>query len=240
MTTPRTLFVAVIIGAGLMTACTSTGVPGSSGSSLSSQPGTPAFSSSSSLASLASSPPQSSPAATVTGSIKPLAVPFTSQAPFADWGDPYQEACEEAAMLMVMHYLNGTALTPAIADKEILDLVEWETANGYSHDVTAAQMVEIAEKKFGLNARMRTDVTVETIKEELAAGNPVVIPAAGRDLGNPYFSGEGPWYHALTIIGFEEGWTGDKFIVTIPAPSVAVSTNTTWTFSSAPSTTGRG
>ncbi|NOS68166.1 MAG: hypothetical protein HOO67_07475, partial [Candidatus Peribacteraceae bacterium] len=45
---------------------------------------------------------------------------------------------------------------------------------------------------------------------------PVVIPAAGRDLGNPYFSGEGPWYHALTIIGFEEGWTGDKFIVNDP------------------------
>lgn len=119
-------------------------------------------------------------------------------------------------MLMVIHYLNGTALTPAIADKEILELVDWETANGYSQDVTAAQMAEIAEKKFGLNARVRTDVTKESIIEELAAGNPIVIPAAGRDLGNPYFSGEGPWYHALTIIGYKPGWTGDYFITNDP------------------------
>lgn len=117
---------------------------------------------------------------------------------------------------MVVHYLNGTSITPEIADREILDLVDWETANGYSYDITAAQMAEVAEKKFGLNARVRYDVTVETIKEELAAGNPIVIPAAGRDLGNPYFSGEGPWYHALTIIGFKEGWTGDTFIVNDP------------------------
>ncbi len=117
---------------------------------------------------------------------------------------------------MAVHFLNGTSLTPAIADKEILDLVAWETANGYSQDVTAQQMAEIAEKKFGVNARVRTDVTVQTIQEELAAGNPVIIPAAGRDLGNPYFSGEGPWYHALVIIGFKPGWTGDYFVTNDP------------------------
>ena len=33
-----------------------------------------------------------------------LEVPFTSQAPFGNWDEPYQEACEEAVMLMLMHY----------------------------------------------------------------------------------------------------------------------------------------
>jgi len=51
------------------------------------------------------------------------------------------------------------------------------------------------------------------VKEELAEGNPVIIPAAGRDLGNPYFSGKGPWYHALVIIGFRRGWTGRRYFI---------------------------
>ncbi len=146
-------------------------------------------------------------------SIAPLPVPFTSQAPFANWNDPYQEACEEAALLMVVHLLNGTALNPQIADREILDLVAWETENGYPQDVTAAQMAEIARSRFGLRSRVRTDVSEESIKEELAEGNPVIIPAAGRDLGNPYFSGKGPWYHALVIIGFRRGWTGRRYFI---------------------------
>ena len=164
--------------------------------------------------------PSSSPTPTTPvaeGSIAPLTVPFTSQAPHANWDDPYQEACEEAAILMVVHYLNGTPITPEIADRDILDLVAWETDNGYGQDITAAQMAEVAEAKFGVRARVRTDVTEETIVEELAAGNPVIVPAAGRDLGNPYFSGEGPWYHALVIVGYEEGWTGRRwFIVNDP------------------------
>ncbi|MBU1911108.1 hypothetical protein KKG16_01695, partial [Patescibacteria group bacterium] len=42
------------------------------------------------------------------------------------------------------------------------------------------------------------------IKEELIKGNPIIIPAAGRDLDNPYFSGEGPWYHMLVIKGYDK------------------------------------
>ena len=117
---------------------------------------------------------------------------------------------------MVVHSLEGTPLTPQIADEEILAVTFWETENGYPQDITAAQMAEISRTKFGLRARVRTDVTIDTIKEELAAGNPVIVPAAGRDLDNPYFSGEGPWYHALVIIGYEKGWTGEWFIVNDP------------------------
>ena len=117
---------------------------------------------------------------------------------------------------MVVHYLNGTPLNPEIADRDILDLVSWETDHGYGQDITAAQMAEVVREKFGLHARVRTDVTAETIKEELAAGNPIVVPVAGRDLGNPYFSGAGPWYHALVITGYREGWTGEYFITNDP------------------------
>ena len=120
------------------------------------------------------------------------------------------------ALLMVVHYLKGTPLTPQIAEDEIQDLIAWEHDHGYGDDLTAAQMAEVAEQKLDVSARVRTDVTKDSILEELAAGNPIVIPAAGRDLGNPYFSGEGPWYHALTIIGYKPGWLGDYFITNDP------------------------
>jgi len=55
-----------------------------------------------------------------------LDVPFTTQAPHANWDFPYQEACEEASALTVHYYYEGDTFTPDIADREILDLVEWE------------------------------------------------------------------------------------------------------------------
>ena len=36
-----------------------------------------------------------------------LEVPFTSQAPYAIWDELHNEACEEAALITVNHYLKG-------------------------------------------------------------------------------------------------------------------------------------
>lgn len=117
-------------------------------------------------------------------------------------------------MLMLMHYENNTPITPEIANKDIVELVEWETANGYAPDINAAQMAEIAGKRFGIRASVRKEVTEESIKRALATGHPVIVPAAGRELGNPYYSGEGPWYHALVIIGYRTGLLGTTYFIT--------------------------
>jgi hypothetical protein len=37
----------------------------------------------------------------------------------------------------------------------------------------------------------------------LVSGKLVIIPAAGRLLGNPNFSGQGPIYHMLVVRGFD-------------------------------------
>src|SRR5262245_4045155 len=55
-----------------------------------------------------------------------LDVPFASQAPFGDWSQPYQDACEEASIIMVHYYLTGKTLTRELMKEEILKLVEWE------------------------------------------------------------------------------------------------------------------
>ena len=69
---------------------------------------------------------------------------------------------------------------------------------------------------FGHTYRLIEDPTVDQIKAELVAGRPVIVPAAGRLLGNPYFTAPGPIYHMLVIRGYTQN---DQFIVNDPGTS---------------------
>lgn len=133
-----------------------------------------------------------------------LDVPFTSQAPHKNWAEPYQNACEEAALLMVMHYLEDRPFTPELADEEIVDLTKRTSGMGYKLSITMDELADITRTLYPqYQPVLSTDVTVESVKKMLADGKPVIIPAAGRALKNPYYSGEGPWYHMLVVTGYD-------------------------------------
>ena len=145
-----------------------------------------------------------------------LAVPFTPQAPFANWDLPYQEACEEASAYMVYMYYQGEPsglINPNDADEAIWELVDFQNdLFGDYLDTTADETRQFIDLFYNLTVIVEEDPTVELIKEEIAAGRPVIVPAAGRELGNPFFSGDGPLYHMLVI----KGYTEDQFIVNDP------------------------
>ncbi|NUM25162.1 MAG: C39 family peptidase [Candidatus Buchananbacteria bacterium] len=129
---------------------------------------------------------------------------FVSQAPYAVWDQLHEEACEEASMIMVKKYFSKESLSAHIMEQEILDLVEWEQTQGYQIDLTAQETATILRDYFTLSAEVITDVNVERIKQELVAGKLIIVPAAGRELGNPYFQTPGPIYHMLIIKGFDD------------------------------------
>lgn len=133
-----------------------------------------------------------------------LAVPFLSQAPKQNWAMPYQEACEEASLLMVDAFYRGktTAFTPSEGDRVILDLVAFEEARGKTPDLTAAEVAEIAAAKWGYDVVVTSTVTPELVKRALANGYPVILPADGKRLENPNFRNGGPPYHMLVIKGY--------------------------------------
>ena len=142
-----------------------------------------------------------------------LAVPFQSQAPEMDWGMPYQEACEEASLIMADAFFNQTSLSVAEMDERIKSLVAWEAKKfGYYEDTTAAEVVLIAKEYFGLDAVLDYDVSVDSIKKYLSQNKLVLVPAAGKVLPNPNFKNGGPLYHMLVI----RGYTQDKFITNDP------------------------
>ena len=137
-----------------------------------------------------------------------IKLPFVPQAPFANWDALHQEACEEMSLILVRHYLEGTNVTAQQAEQELQEVVSWMDDIGLPYDVTMEELARVAEEKYGLKARVRTDVTIESIKAELAAGNPVILPLAGQMLGNPYYSGDGPPYHVFVVVGYDN----DEFI----------------------------
>lgn len=141
-------------------------------------------------------------------------VPFTSQAPLGKWDAYHEEACEEASLLMVDYYLQNKSLTPAIAEKEIQALIAYEIKNtkGYE-DSTAAETIKLGENFYGLkNLHVVYDFTAQDLKKYLALKKPIIVPAAGRLLGNPNFTAPGPLYHNLVLIGYD----GDTIITNDP------------------------
>lgn len=138
-----------------------------------------------------------------------LEVPFSSQAPFSDWAEPYQNACEETASLMVAKYYQKATLTPAIAKQEILDLVAWENKIfGYYEDTTAQETAQILQDYYDFKrVDVIYDFSLDDLKAQILAGRPIIIPASGQMLKNPNFKQPGPIYHMLVIKGITK--TGD-------------------------------
>ena len=143
-----------------------------------------------------------------------LGVPFTPQAPDAIWDETFKEACEEASALMVDYYYKNKTLTTAAATAEILKMVDWQIKNFGSHfDLTATQTAAMIKEYLGYSqVEVIDNPTVDDIKFHLNQKRPVIVPAAGRELANPYFRTPGPLYHMLVI----KGYTEDKFITNDP------------------------
>lgn len=135
-----------------------------------------------------------------------LIAPFTSQAPYAVWDEIHEEACEEASLLMAAYYYRKKSLSPEIAEGEIQKMVKFQVENyGDFKDSDMKQLKQLAEDFFNLeNGEIIENPSVEDLKNILAEEKLIIIPAAGRLLGNPYFTPPGPLYHNLVLIGYDD------------------------------------
>ncbi len=139
-------------------------------------------------------------------------VPFTSQAPFGVWDELHGEACEEASVLMVMRYFAGKKIaSPDDADSALQHLVAANTALGFAVDDTAAEIITLLRSEDpSLSAVLLKNPSIDDLKSVLSKGSLVIVPAAGQQLGNPYFRRPGPRYHMLVL----RGYTKDGYAIT--------------------------
>lgn len=146
---------------------------------------------------------------------KNLAVPFTTQAPAANWDADHEEFCEEATVVMAGRFFQGKDITSAADAESALQQVKlWELDNlGFYFDTTAEETASAIRGIYDLTVTLKENPTIEDIKRAIADNHLVIVPAAGRELGNPNFKVPGPIYHNLIIRGYTK--TG-KFITNDP------------------------
>lgn len=139
-----------------------------------------------------------------------LAIPFTSQAPTGNWDALHEEACEETSVVMAARFLQSRTITDANdAETAIQELTSYVADTMHLPvDITAKETVQLMNQFYGFHAETKTNFTWDDVKQALAQGYPVLIPAAGQQLGNPYYTAPGPVYHMLVI----KGYTAKKII----------------------------
>jgi len=132
-------------------------------------------------------------------------VPFSVQSPDSKWDEYGEESCEEASEIIVNHFWKQTPLDRATMLRERNALIDFEIRTyGDFRDEDAEQIVQRLKDYFGYqNVRVVYDFSLEDLKTEIVKGRPIIIPAAGRLLNNPFFKQPGPLYHNLVVIGFD-------------------------------------
>jgi hypothetical protein len=91
-------------------------------------------------------------------------------------------------------------------ETRILQLVDWSTRTlGYYQHTTAAETARYLREALGYRrVEVEYEVGVDRIAHHVRAGRPVIVPLAGRELGNPYYTQPGPVYHMLVVKGIAE------------------------------------
>lgn len=137
-----------------------------------------------------------------------LAVPFTAQAPLGDWSQPWQDACEEASFLMLDYYYQNKKMpTSAEVASKLEAMVNWQIAHwGDHHNLTIAELKNYIEANSTYRVEIIEDLDLAKIKNLLDKQQPVIIPADGHLLANPYFTDDGPDYHMLVIKGYQDDY----------------------------------
>jgi hypothetical protein len=134
-----------------------------------------------------------------------LDVPFYSQAPFGDWSYPWQEACEEASVLLVANAYLGKNWSREEFRDEILKLVDYEMREfgAYEH-TNVEQTAKMMTDNFGLKTVIHDDPTYDDIRRILSKGHLIIMTFSGKTLGNPNYTNGGPVYHAMVAKGYKK------------------------------------
>lgn len=145
-------------------------------------------------------------------------VPFTAQAPFANWSDQrFEDGCEEASAIMAMAWVRSETFTPQYVNEEIINISDYEVKNyGDYHDTSAADTVTRIFKGYFNYGKIevKNNIGTSDIKTELTKDNLIIVPMNGQKLKNPYYNPPGPVEHMLVVIGYDE--TTKEFITNDP------------------------
>lgn len=137
-----------------------------------------------------------------------LKVPYTSEIPNGSWTKPWNNACEEASIVMVKGYYFGYEATTkqiAMADMSPLFKIE-DKIFGSNADTDATRTAKLINEYTDFSAKVKINPTLEEIKNELNEGRPIIAMLNMKKIVNKYhrFRAGGSYYHVFVIIGYDE------------------------------------
>lgn len=147
-------------------------------------------------------------------------VPFTPQAPLAQWGDPrYADACEESSVWMAALWADGDtreAIDGVLATQELARLSDVSVDLFDTFVDTSAQdtLWMLRSEVPGISAEIIESPDILDMKLALASGAIILAPTDGRALANPNFTPPGPERHMVVVTGYDDS-TG-QFITNDP------------------------
>jgi len=148
-------------------------------------------------------------------------VPFVVQAPHAQWDDSrYQDACEEASMIMAEAWIEGENHISRNESEERIENLFKHEKDFFDDavDTSASDTARFFEDHYGRNVTVKENVSMEDLYDILAQGNIIIAPTNGKWLENPHFTNGGPQRHMLVIVGFDK--KNSEFITNDPGTRV--------------------
>lgn len=142
---------------------------------------------------------------------------FMSQAPLERWSDDtFQNACEEASMLMVKFFHEGVNIVPApfVLQQSLLQMVAYEQQHDVYKSMSVYDVQRLFHEVYHVDSSSVIDnPSLDTMKKYLES-SVLLVPASGEVLANPNFRRPFPAYHMIVVLGYDDA-TGE-FIVNDP------------------------
>lgn len=137
-------------------------------------------------------------------------VTFFSQAPLWIRDQPYQDACEEASLLIGQYYLKNITKTKNEYNKDLLAMVELEMQMlWYFKSTTIMETKQLINKRDpSINTKIIENPSINDLEKEISQNHIIVSPIYGKGLKNPYYALWWPNYHFLVI----KWYTKNEFI----------------------------
>jgi hypothetical protein len=133
-----------------------------------------------------------------------LHVAYVAQALDGDWVAPWDEACEEASLLMVEAYYDGQIAIPKKqARGRMQDMFDWEDRAFQKNDDTdAEQTTHLVSQHTSFHATVIRNPTLGDIKHELSSQRPVIAFVNMYQLYQEPDLGDS--FHVLVITGYDD------------------------------------
>ncbi len=137
-----------------------------------------------------------------------LKVPYTSEIPLGSWVKPWNNACEEASMVMAeSYYFGNESMTKAVAVKYMTPIFKIEDKIfGSNADSDTVRTAKLLNDYLSVSATIKNNPTIEEIKDQLRRGKPVISFHYAKDIKNPYHHWRvgGSYFHVMVLVGFDD------------------------------------